>query len=80
MKILLYRSRYWQMDNKIIFYVVGVIMYSEQEGTKRGDFLSLNLVNRHLQLRFNLGGGSSNITYVDGGHCTAYHSYKLSSI
>jgi hypothetical protein len=40
----------------------GVLIYGTQEGTNKGDFISLNLVDERLQFRYNLGSGIANIT------------------
>ena len=42
----------------------GAILYSTQEDKENGDFISLAMVNGHLQFRFDLGGGIANITLV----------------
>ena len=43
---------------------VGVILYGGQSSAPHGDYLSLNLVDGVLQLRYDLGSGSANIVSV----------------
>ena len=40
----------------------GMLMYAGQLENGKGDFISLNLVEGHLQFRFNLGSGIANVT------------------
>lgn len=40
----------------------GVLVYNGQLTTGKGDFISLNLMNGHVQFRFDLGSGIANIT------------------
>lgn len=40
----------------------GLLLYNGQLKNGKGDFISLNLVQGHLQFRFNLGSGIANIT------------------
>lgn len=40
----------------------GLILYSGQSKSGKGDFISLNLIRGYLQFRFNLGSGIANIT------------------
>ena len=40
----------------------GVVLYASQDGSNKGDFLSLNLVDGFVQFRYNLGSGFANIT------------------
>ena len=40
----------------------GMLIYNGQLTTGKGDFISLNLVNGHVQFRFDLGSGFANIT------------------
>jgi agrin len=40
----------------------GLLLYDGQLVGGRGDFISLNLVNGHVQFRFDLGSGTANIT------------------
>ena len=40
----------------------GVLIYNGQVANGKGDFISLNLVNGHVQFRFDLGSGIANIT------------------
>lgn len=40
----------------------GMLLYNGQLTTGRGDFIAVNIVNRHVQFRFNLGSGIANIT------------------
>lgn len=47
-----------------IFKPTGVLLYGSQDNVPKGDFLSLNLINQQLQLRYNLGSGLANITLV----------------
>ena len=42
----------------------GVLVYSHQQRSERGDFIVLNIVEEKLQLRYNLGSGAANITYA----------------
>jgi len=46
---------------------IGVLLYGGRGGstTAGGDFMSLSLVSRRLQLRFNLGGGLVTVTCVN---------------
>jgi len=41
-----------------------VILYGSQSSAPTGDYLSLNLVDGVLQLRYDLGSGSANIVSV----------------
>ncbi|KAK2165282.1 hypothetical protein LSH36_52g01014 [Paralvinella palmiformis] len=60
----------------------GVLFYIQQDHNKlsysTGDFMSLNLVNGHLQLRYNLGSGSANITSPTRLLLNVWHSAKIS--
>ncbi len=40
----------------------GVLLYNGQLHNRRGDFISVNLVNGHVQFRYDLGSGMANIT------------------
>jgi agrin len=40
----------------------GLILYDGQLIGGRGDFISLNLVNGHVQFKYDLGSGAANIT------------------
>ena len=37
----------------------GVVFYNGQMASGRGDFIALNLVDRFLEFRFNLGSGTA---------------------
>ena len=51
-----------------MFLLLGVLLYSSQAVTGKGDFISLNLVKGYLQFRFDLGGGIANIKCVRFSH------------
>lgn len=40
----------------------GLLLYSGQSKNGRGDYVSLNLVDGHVQFKFDLGSGPANIT------------------
>ncbi|KAK7579954.1 hypothetical protein V9T40_000583 [Parthenolecanium corni] len=56
----------------------GVLLYNGQLLSRRGDFISVNLVNGHVQFRYDLGSGIANITTENkitlGDH---WHSAKI---
>ena len=41
----------------------GVVFYNGQMASGRGDFIALNLVDRFLEFRFNLGSGTAIVRY-----------------
>ena len=40
----------------------GLLLYNGQNSNGHGDFLSINLVGGHVQLRYDLGSGPANLT------------------
>lgn len=40
----------------------GTLLYNGQLTSGKGDFIALNIINRHVQFRFNLGSGIANLT------------------
>jgi coxsackievirus/adenovirus receptor len=42
----------------------GVLLYNGQLTNGKGDFISIHLINGHVQFRFDLGSGAANITWV----------------
>ena len=60
----------------------GLILYNGQNSNGNGDFLSINLVNGHVQLRYDLGSGTANLTSPEKVACklqapSAWHSVKV---
>jgi len=63
----------WFLSNK----PDGVLIYSVQEDKENGDFISLAMINGHLQFRFDLGGGIANITSPDRVSLNEWHSVSI---
>ncbi|CAH1773592.1 unnamed protein product [Owenia fusiformis] len=55
----------------------GMLLYVGQQPDGKGDFLSLNLVNGHLQFRFDLGSGHANITSSSRIPLNVWHRVQL---
>ncbi|XP_026732130.1 agrin-like [Trichoplusia ni] len=53
-----FRIEIWFLTNRFS----GMLLYTGQSNKAKGDFVAINLVNGHLQFRFNLGSGIANIT------------------
>ncbi|KAF4521048.1 hypothetical protein B566_EDAN008120 [Ephemera danica] len=58
----------------------GLLLYDGQLVGGRGDFISLNLINGHVQFRFDLGSGTANITSPDPISQNEWHSVRVSRI
>ena len=55
----------------------GLILYNGQNSNGNGDFLSLALINGHLQLRYDLGSGFANLTSPEKVTQNEWHSVKI---
>lgn len=55
----------------------GVLLYNGQLHNRRGDFISVNLVNGHVQFRYDLGSGIANITWVCGIILLLFYSQRV---
>ncbi len=55
----------------------GLLLYNGQNSNGNGDFLSINLVNGHVQLRFDLGSGLLNLTSIEAVPLNQWHSVKV---
>lgn len=55
----------------------GLLLYNGQNSNGNGDFLSINLVNGHVQLRYDLGSGVANLTSQDKIKSNVWHSVKV---
>jgi coxsackievirus/adenovirus receptor len=40
----------------------GVLLYNGQLNNGKRDFISIHLINRHVQFQFDLGSGTANLT------------------
>ena len=52
----------------------GLILYNGQHSNGNGDFLSINLVNGHVQFRYDLGSGYANLTTPEKVSQGEWHS------
>lgn len=55
----------------------GMILYNGQNSNGNGDFLSINLVGGHVQLRYDLGSGVANLTSREKVRLDDWHSVKV---
>jgi hypothetical protein len=55
----------------------GLLLYNGQNSNGNGDFLSINLVNGHVQLRYDLGSGMANLTSPERVTFGEWHSVKV---
>ena len=55
----------------------GLILYNGQNSNGNGDFLAINLVNGHVQLRYDLGSGVANLTSPEKVEFNQWHSIKV---
>lgn len=55
----------------------GVLLYNGQNSNGHGDFLAINLVNGHVQLRYDLGSGVANLTSPKQVTMGQWHSVKV---
>ncbi|XP_059489146.1 agrin-like isoform X2 [Neocloeon triangulifer] len=58
----------------------GLLLYDGQLVGGRGDFISLNLVDRHVQFKFDLGSGSANITSPTSVTLNEWHMIRVSRV
>ncbi|KAJ8688469.1 hypothetical protein QAD02_024264 [Eretmocerus hayati] len=58
----------------------GLLLYNGQLSNGRGDFISLNMVQGHLEFIFNLGSGIANITSPDIVSLDTWHSVRISRL
>ena len=40
----------------------GILLYNGQNTNGKGDYISVHIINSHVQFRFDLGSGAANIT------------------
>jgi len=62
----------------VLVCLEGVLVYSHQQRVDNGDFIVLNIVEERLQLRYNLGSGPANITYIHSVPINITHNNLLS--
>ena len=55
----------------------GLILYNGQNTNGNGDFLSINLVEGHVQLRYDLGSGFANLTSPEKVTMGEWQSLKI---
>ena len=55
----------------------GLLLYNGQNSNGHGDFLSINLVGGHVQLRYDLGSGPANLTSKEKVAMNQWHSVKV---
>ncbi|XP_065218165.1 agrin-like isoform X2 [Planococcus citri] len=55
----------------------GVLLYNGQLHNRRGDFISVNLVNGFVQFRYDLGSGIANITTENQIDLNAWQTVKI---
>ncbi|XP_071744325.1 agrin isoform X3 [Lepeophtheirus salmonis] len=55
----------------------GMILYNGQNTNGHGDFLSLNLVNKKVQYRYDLGSGIANMTSKESVQIGQWHKVKI---
>ncbi|KAG8184137.1 hypothetical protein JTE90_008916 [Oedothorax gibbosus] len=58
----------------------GVLLYNGQESLGRGDFVSLNLVDRYVQFLYDLGSGIANITSATPINIDQWHIVRATRI
>ncbi|CAB3365946.1 Hypothetical predicted protein [Cloeon dipterum] len=58
----------------------GLLLYDGQLIGGRGDFISLNLVDKYVQFKFDLGSGSANITSPHPVKLNEWHMIRVSRI
>ncbi|XP_049948231.1 agrin-like [Schistocerca serialis cubense] len=58
----------------------GLLLYNGQLSNGKGDYISLNLVNGHVQFCYNLGSGPANITSTERISPNRWHSVKASRL
>ncbi|XP_054266356.1 agrin-like [Macrosteles quadrilineatus] len=58
----------------------GVLLYNGQLTTGRGDFIALNIINRHVQFKFNLGSGVANLTTPEKVQLGVWHIVQASRL
>ena len=55
----------------------GLILYNGQNSNGNGDFLSINLVDGYVQLRYDLGSGVANLTSPERAPLGEWNSLKV---
>eukprot|EP00094_Tigriopus_californicus_P000322 TCALIF_00311-PA protein Name:"Similar to Agrn Agrin (Mus musculus)" AED:0.20 eAED:0.20 QI:0/0.36/0.34/0.86/1/1/23/48/1678 len=55
----------------------GMLLYNGQNSNGHGDFLSLNLVDSHVQMRYDLGSGLANLTTLEQITLGEWHAVKI---
>ena len=73
---------YWKrVGNTAIFFLHfrpnGLILYNGQNSNGNGDFLSINLVDGYVQLRYDLGSGVANLTSPERAPLGEWNSLKV---
>ncbi|XP_071039097.1 agrin-like isoform X2 [Parasteatoda tepidariorum] len=58
----------------------GMLLYNGQESLGRGDFVSLNLVDRYIQFLYDLGSGVANITSASPINIDQWHVVRATRI
>ncbi|CAB3372768.1 Hypothetical predicted protein [Cloeon dipterum] len=58
----------------------GLLLYNGQMDGGRGDFVSINLVNSHVQFKFNLGSGHASITSEQKVSLNKWHKVLVTRI
>jgi len=64
-----------KVEDDAVVMCTGVILYGSQSSQVNGDYLSLNLVDGVLQLRYDLGSGSAHIVYVSSRALGQFNAY-----
>ncbi|XP_067139294.1 agrin-like isoform X3 [Centruroides vittatus] len=58
----------------------GMLLYNGQQASGRGDFVSLNIVNGHIQFRYDLGSGMADISYESPVTLNVWHVVKATRL
>ena len=73
---------YWRCVGNTAYFFLhfrpnGLILYNGQNSNGNGDFLSINLVDGYVQLRYDLGSGVANLTSPERAPLGEWNSLKV---